>query len=108
MVCNDFWADVKRSAKLSTAEPNKGEAGESKRAVLSVSLISVRFNTLGLAMACPIAWAIDLVARRVRSVALRSYHVIKVLLNETKLHLWEAVEPCMSHTHDATFCIKCR
>lgn len=71
MACNDFWAAVKCSAKSFTA-PNKGEAGESKRAVLSASLISVRFNTLGLAMACPIAWAVDLVARRVRSVALHS------------------------------------
>ncbi len=77
---DDFCAAVKRSAKPSTAGPNRpvGETGESRKGTLSASLISVRFShrwrssTTRLAMDLPIAWAVILVAHRARSVALRS------------------------------------
>ncbi len=77
---DDFCAAVKRSAKPSTAGPNRpvGETGESRKEILSAYFISVRFNlrwrssTTRLAMDLPITSSVILVARRARSVALRS------------------------------------
>lgn len=65
---NNFCTAVKRSVKLSTAGPKRpvGETGVSRKATLSASLISMR-----LAMDLPMAWAVALVARRARSIALR-------------------------------------
>ncbi len=78
---DDFCSAVKRSAKPSTAGPNRlvGETGESRKGTLSASFISIRFNhrwrssTIKLAMDLPIAWAVILVAHWARSVALCSF-----------------------------------
>ncbi len=72
---DDFCAAVTRSAKPSTAGPNRpvGETGESRKGILSASFISIRFNhrrrlsSKRLAMNLPIAWAVILVAHRARS-----------------------------------------
>ncbi len=44
--CDVFWASENLSANPSTAGPNRpfGETGESRKAIFSASLISVRFN----------------------------------------------------------------
>ncbi len=68
---------MKHSAKPSTADPNRlsDEIGASRKGILSASFISIivsqrwRSNTMRLDMEL-IAWAMALVARRARSVAL--------------------------------------
>ncbi len=71
--CEIFCAIVKRSANPSMAGLNSplGETGKSRKAILSASLISVkfshrwRFSTTRLAMVLPIACTIPLVAKSV-------------------------------------------
>ncbi len=80
IACDPFCASVKRSADPSTAGPKRplGEIGASRKETLSASLISVsvshrwRSSTTRLAIDLPMAWAVVLVARKARSVALLS------------------------------------
>ncbi len=77
----DFCVAVNHLVKPSTAGTNRpvGETGESRKGILSASIIYIMFNhmwclsTTRLAMDLLIDWAIILVARRARTVELCSF-----------------------------------